>query len=276
MSVVLDRRISQAKMVPAMRLSDDTGTPIDPIELYAAAIDTSDYVQRVAPLIKTCVPAIGDLLDVGAGGGQLGHAVRQPGRNWTALEPNPNMRARLERIADGPQIIAAGWKSANVPRLSYDTVLVATLGAPQVQQPGALLARCRSWSRRAIVWVVPAQSGPRGLVFAGCLPSVWHREDETPGIDITLRNLPASAKPHTIEMVEWTFTGVIADLGVLANYLSDRLGWGSEDDRRVQMAAHLAAQAKPDPGGYRLEITRKSAILIWGRLWGNNLFGSSG
>src|SRR5262249_26328043 len=92
-SIVLDRRVGQTTVVPAMRLSDESGTPIDPIELYAAAIDISDYAARIAPVIQTCVPAIGDLLDVGAGGGQLGNAVRQPGRRWTTIEPNSNMRA---------------------------------------------------------------------------------------------------------------------------------------------------------------------------------------
>ena len=40
---------------------------IDPIELYAAGIDTSDYVSRVAPLIRRSVGEIGDLLEMPKG-----------------------------------------------------------------------------------------------------------------------------------------------------------------------------------------------------------------
>jgi hypothetical protein len=29
------------------------------------------------------------------------------------------------------------------------------------------------------------------------------------------------------------------------------------------MSAHLARQAKPDAGGYRLDIPRRSAVLVW-------------
>ena len=71
---------------------------IDPLELYASAIDTSDYVAALAPLVRRAVPEIGQLLDVGAGGGQLGAALADPARSWTAIEPSPTMRARLGRL----------------------------------------------------------------------------------------------------------------------------------------------------------------------------------
>ena len=44
-------------------------------------------------------------------------------------------------------------------------------------------------------------------------------------------------------------------------YLADRLGW--PQIRRPDMSAHLARQARPDAGGYRLDIPRKSAVLVW-------------
>ena len=81
--------------VPA---SDPAGRDIDPLELYAAAIDTSDYVTALAPLIRRAVPKIGRLLDVGAGGGQLGLAIHDPALSWTAIEPSPTMRRRFRSI----------------------------------------------------------------------------------------------------------------------------------------------------------------------------------
>jgi hypothetical protein len=236
---------------------------IDPLALYAAAIDTSDYVARLAPLVRARVSDIGDLLDVGAGGGQLGSALRDPHRQWTAIEPAASMRARLAALDRPPRVLASGWQAAD-PGLAHDTVLAATMPA-FLETPGIFLARCRAWTRRKVVWIVPAQAGPRGLCMAGCLPLAWHGEDETPGVDIVLKGLSASEQPDDIAFADWTFTAVVPDIAALATYLADRRRWPAADGRRPQMAAHLAAQVKCGPAGDRLEITRKSAVLAWGK-----------
>jgi hypothetical protein len=233
---------------------------IDPIELYAAGVDTSDYVARVAPLIRRSVGEIGDLLDIGAGGGQLGRALRATDRRWTAIEPSARMRARLARLDHCPHVLAGGWDAADVPAGAHDTVLAANIAAP-LHETSAFLSRCLAWTRRAVVWIVPAQHGPRGMCFAGCLPAEWHGEDETPGVDIVLRALTPSAQPTSIALTDWTFSGVVPDLERLASYLADRLGWPQA--RRPDLTAHLARQATRDARGWRLDIPRKSAVLVW-------------
>ena len=233
---------------------------LDPLELYASAIDTSDYVSRVSPQVCRLVPDIGKLLDVGAGGGQLGAALQDRSLPWSAIEPSPAMRARLARLHVPPHVVASPWNEAWIARQSHDTVLAATMPA-FFDHTEAFLARCRDWARRAVVWVVPAQAGPRGLCFAGCLPNEWHREDETPGIELVLKNL--ASRPDEIAFVDWTFSGVVQNLPRLASYLADRLGWPPTDERRPRLLAHLAAQAKPDAAGLRLDIARKSAVLVW-------------
>jgi hypothetical protein len=238
----------------------DAFAAVDPIEIYAAGIDTSDYVARVAPLVRQLVPQIGDLLDVGAGGGQLGRALRRPGHRWSAVEPNPAMQARLRR-ADAT-LVASGWETAAVAPAGHDTVLAATMPA-QLADTRDFLARCRVWARRQVVWVVPAQNGPRGMCFAGNLPAEWHCEDETPGVDRVLRSLPDGAQPDAAMWTEWTFSALVGDLDALARYLADRLGWPATDPRRSAMAAHLALQLKRDPAGDRLETPRRSAVLVW-------------
>jgi SAM-dependent methyltransferase len=243
---------------PAARRRD-----IDPLELYASAIDTSDYVATLAPLVRSTLPEIGQLLDVGAGGGQLGAALADPALSWTAIEPSPTMRARLGRLARPPRVVADGWEAADVPTGGHDTVLAATMPA-FFDNPEAFLARCRAWARRSVVWVVPAHAGPRGLCFAGCLPSEWHREDETPGIDIVMQGLAPSSHPHHVAFADWTFSGVVKDLARLSAYLADRLGWAACDLRRTELKHHLVARARPDVAGARLDIARKSAVLFWG------------
>ena len=236
---------------------------IDPLELYASAIDTSDYIAALAPLVRRAVPKIGRLLDVGAGGGQLGAALSDPAVPWTAIEPSAAMRTRLGRFGHPPHVIAAGWETADPPAGGHDTVLAATMPA-FFDQPEAFLSRCRAWTRRSVVWVVPAHAGPRGLCFAGCLPAEWHGEDETPGTDIVMAGLAPSSRPHHVAFTDWTFSGVVKDLDRLSAYLGDRLGWAARDLRRAELRRHLVAQARPDAAGARLDIARKSAVLFWG------------
>jgi len=242
--------------------SDPAKHDIDPLELYASAIDTSDYVSALAPLIRRAVPRIGRLLDVGAGGGQLGVAIHDPVPSWTAIEPSPTMRARLARLDQAPDIVAAGWEQADIAE-KHDTVLAATMPA-FFDHPERFLARCRDWAH-TVVWVVPAHAGPKGLCFAGCLLPEWHREDVTPGIDIVMRGLSTSSHPPHVAFADWTFTGVVPDLLALSTWLANRLGWAVSDDRREEMTAHLARQAQRQGAGYRLDIPRKSAVLVWGQ-----------
>lgn len=235
---------------------------IDPLELYASGIDTSDYVTRIAPLLRAAIPQVGDLLDIGAGGGQLGAVLRDPGAAWTAIEPAPVMQVRLRSRVPPPTLEPVGWRESALPPGCADTVLAANMPAPLVEA-NTFLKRCRSWARRNVVWLVPAQNGPRGLCLAGCLPREWHGEDETPGVDIVLRSLPKAEHPAIVARVDWTFSLVIHDLSRIAASLADRLEWTARDPRRPALREHLATQAAPITGGHRLSVPRASALLVW-------------
>ncbi|KRE08011.1 hypothetical protein ASE63_22020 [Bosea sp. Root381] len=234
---------------------------LDPLALYASAIDSSDYVARVAPLIRQLVPDIGDLVDIGAGGGQLGAALRRPGRKWTAIEPSPTMQGRLAALAHPPAVIPAGWDEPAVACEPADTVLAATMPGYFGDAP-RFHARCRQWARRRIIWVVPAQQGPKGLILAACLPREWHGEDETPGIERVLPQLGGDL-PDRSDATDWTFSLVLSELGRFATFQADRLGWAPDDSRRPALLAHLTKQAEPVPGGFRLSCHRRSAVLVW-------------
>ncbi|MDP3256199.1 hypothetical protein [Bosea sp. (in: a-proteobacteria)] len=235
--------------------------PLDPLGLYASAIDGSDYVAHVAPIIRRLVPATGDLIDIGAGGGQLGAALVDPSRRWTTIEPAPVMQARLKALPNPPALIPLGWDAPDLVCAPAATVLAATMPG-YLADPTAFLAFCRSLARRAIIWVVPAQRGPRGLILAGCLPSAWHGEDETPAIDLILPQLRGEL-PSAMAETDWTFSLVTRDLPRLARYLADRLGWSPDDRRRTDLLTYLAAQAEPVSDGLRLSVHRRSAILVW-------------
>ncbi len=234
---------------------------LDPLALYASAIDTSDYAERVAPLILSLSSEIGDLVDIGAGGGQLGAALLDPGSRWTTIEPSPVMQARLALRPERPLVIPFGWDDARVVCKPADTVLAATMPG-YFHDPLAFLARCRQWARRQVIWAVPAQSGPKGLILAACLPREWHGEDETPGIDLVLPKLGRHL-PGRMDAIDWTFSLVLPDLPAFASFQADRLGWAPGDPRRAELLDHLGKQAVPTDGGLRLSCHRRSAILVW-------------
>lgn len=234
----------------------------DPLELYASGIDRSDYVERVLPLLHAAVAEPGDLLDIGAGGGQLGLAYRAAGQAWVALEPSPTMCRRLDRIPSPPRIVASGWQEADLARASFDTVLAANMAGP-LNDPETFLARCRAWARANVVWLVPAQNGPRGLCLAGCLPAEWHGEDETPGVEIVLRQLPEHDRPRVVGKADWSFRLDVASIPAIAAYLADRLDWGAGDARRPALRDHLASATTPVADGFRLIVPRASAVLAW-------------
>ncbi|MDC7785887.1 hypothetical protein PQJ75_14780 [Rhodoplanes sp. TEM] len=236
--------------------------PIDPLGLYAAGIDASDYVARVAPVVRRHVPAIGDLLDLGAGGGQLGGALRDPAAAWTAVEPAAVMRARLAAIENGPAVQPCDWQDATLAERGCDTVLAANMPAT-LTTPADFLGRCRAWARRTIVWIVPAQHGPRGLCLAACLPPEWHGEDVTPGVDLVLAGLGPDRRPDVIEHVSWTFRLPVDDLGAVATHLADRLGFPPDDPRRPALLARLDEQLIHGPRGARLQVEKVSAVLVW-------------
>src|SRR5258708_19680009 len=101
--------------VSALSSSAGRRRDIDPLELYASAIDTSDYVDRVAPVVRRLLPEIGELLDVGAGGGQLGAALQDRTLPWTAIEPSPAMQARLATLNTPPPILPSRCRAPYLP-----------------------------------------------------------------------------------------------------------------------------------------------------------------
>ena len=77
-------------------------------------------------------------------------------------------------------------------------------------------------------------------------PREWHGEDETPGIDIVMAGLAPSSRPHDVAFADWTFSGVVKDLGRLSAYLADRLGWAARD-RRAAPSSSAISSPRPGP-----------------------------
>jgi len=237
--------------------------PLDSMAIYAEGIDTSDYVVKVTPIIQSKLGCIGDLLDVGAGGGQLGAALATSHKRWVAIEPDAYMGRRLATYASCSKVIASGWEQVTgLANNSFDTVLAANMIAPQAAA-SQFLAFCRSYSKHAIVWIVPSQRGPKKICLTGCLLTKWLPDETETGYERVMSQLVESEYPSYTQAVDWTFTYITKDLVQLTNHLANNLGWDAADPRRAEAYQHLLQQAEPHQLSYVLKEPKQSTMLVW-------------
>lgn len=237
--------------------------PISSMSIYADGIDASDYVMKIAPAIRELVAETGDLLDVGAGAGQLGNALSNKQKQWVAIEPDAYMADRLSSYPHCTQVIMSGWEEVTeLTHHTFDTVLAANMIAPQAAAVD-FLKRCREWTRNTIVWIVPSQRGPKKICLTGCLLNKWLAEEQQTGYERVISQLAKADYPSHTLAVDWTFSYMAEDVDKVAAHLANQLGWELSDSRRGEMRDHLYQQAIKQPSGYLLKEPKQSSILIW-------------
>lgn len=233
---------------------------------YARALDRSDYGAAVETALGGAAPA--SLLDIGAG---AGHPVASwlPARSmWTALEPNRYLRARLGRLGadEGRPLRALDATWQDLPQLGlprHDWAWAANIGAT-LTHPRALLAMMRGLARQRVVWLVPAQRGPRSWCLAGALPAALHGESERPGVEVVLDGLGAGQAPHAMVHLPWQFRAAFPSLDAAITHCTERLALTPDAPCRAAIAEHLAATAEALPcGSVELVAPKHAALLIW-------------
>lgn len=233
---------------------------------YATALDHSDYGQAVARALDGDAP--GSLLDIGGGAGHPVASWLPPASDWTALEPNRYLRARLGRLGRREhralRAHSAPWEA--LPRLGlprHDWAWAANIGATQTQ-PLALLEAMRGLARRRVLWLVPAQRGPRRWCLSGALPAHLHGESESPAVDQVLAALGEAHAPQRILTAAWTFRARFADLDAAVAHCAMQLALPPGSACRAAIADFLALTATALPsGGVEIAAPKLSAILIW-------------
>jgi len=233
---------------------------------YARTLDRSDYGAAIAGVLSGAAPA--SLLDIGAGAGHPVASWLPASSVWTALEPNRYLRARLGRLGRAEarplRALNATWQA--LPQLApprHDWSWAANIGAT-LTHPRALLAMMRGLARERVVWLVPAQRGPRRWCLAGALPAALHGESETPGLERVLEALGAAQAPDAVLHASWSFRAAFASLEAGIDHCAERLALAPDARCRSAIAEHLAATATPLPGGgVELVAPKHSALLIW-------------
>lgn len=198
------------------------------------AIDLSDYINGVAPFIQHAVGEVGDLLDIGAGNGQLGLALYTQCRHWVAIEPDPFMCNLLSSGLRCSQIIAGSWHEVHhLIGRSFDTVLAAHLPIP-LTDANHFLQRCRHWTRDTIVWLVSAET-------------------------TLLDQLPAADQPDIVHTIDWSLTCRMTDLKDFTRQQAHQLGV-NESENLLDWVQHHARQ---QDDGWQLVLPQRSTVLIW-------------
>ncbi|HHJ4328428.1 TPA: hypothetical protein ACQJWO_005745, partial [Klebsiella pneumoniae] len=129
-------------------------------------------------------------------------------------------------------------------------------------QARALLERARPLARRALVWNLPAQQGPRSYCLSGFLPATLHRSDTTPGYLLTLAELGTALQPDAVHFTDWSFSSRFARREDARAHFLDKLG-PLDDQRLRQLDRHLERHLQPHAGGWLACAAKRAASLIW-------------
>ena len=234
---------------------------------YAKHLAASNYLDRVGAQLQQLLGPCNDLLDIGAGSGLLGHALVQGGERWTALEPNAYMRRCIGALAEQTAhlnlyLYPNLWQ--DIPRIQLDPAdIVLCANIPVADgQARQLLANVRPLARRALVWNVPAQEGPRTYCLSGFLPASLHRSDTTPGYQLTLEELGAQLRPDAIHFTEWQFSTLFTSYADALAHFQEKLGQ-LDSVRLGQLHQHLEKHLQKVAGGWLASAPKCAASLVW-------------
>lgn len=232
---------------------------------YAQTIESSDYVERLAPLLG---PRWDDFLDIGAGSGALGGRLANAGSRWQAVEPQPTMQALLEQ--QRPRLATRGvtlallpctWQDLSAPVRAVQ-LLAANLGATHHEAGEFFDAMTGRW-QDAMHWVVAAQAGPSTFCLAGFLPPELHGADTRPAFEHSLQQLGPGRAPDDIRFADWQCRFVFADLPAAQAHFLDRLALATDTAKALEVCRFVARHASLTASGVEISCTKRSAVMAW-------------
>lgn len=233
---------------------------------FAEQLAQSDYVAEVGGALRDLLGPLASLADVGAGSGILGLSLLRPGAEWIAYEPNAFMRGLIAAAARPDLRLTLRetcWQALEGEAAGLAEVALCANIPGTTGQAAALYEATRRLARRALVWVVSAQAGPRTFCLSGFLPDELHGLDTTPGYRLTLEELGVARAPCALRLVDWTFTARFASRAAARQHFVRKLGIGRDPDRLRRLDRHLDEALRPEGGQWRAEAPKRSALLLW-------------
>lgn len=235
------------------------------VSFYLNAIRLSDYEQRVGGHLRGLVGPTSSLLDIGAGSGSPGAALLAPRATWTTLEPNKLLADYLARRPERPSVHTQRWQALDSLELQpHELVLAANMPGP-LDDPERFLDTLTPFVTRAVIWVVPAQRGPKRYCLADFLPSQLHGEDCLPAVNQVLKQLPSGKQPDVVQEVDWTFTGRFPHQRAAQTHFEERFNPSGCQQASKTIRERLEALTGAADGSVDISVPKRSACLIWRR-----------
>ncbi len=232
---------------------------------YAETIAQSSYAKNVAPLLGA---ALCDVLDIGAGSGELTRRALAFGAHWAAVEPNAAMQERLSAMRNQLQlqrirltVHTDSWQSL-ASGVSAKTVLAANLGATH-QDAAVFFDAMRPRATEHMLWVVPAQAGPSTFCLAGFLPLYLHGADTQPAVDRCIADLGSERAPDSVSFADWRYQVSFASTHAAQAHFLDRLGLDRASSRGQEVADFVAHNLRRKSAGLVASCQKRSAVLRW-------------
>jgi hypothetical protein len=234
-------------------------------DFYAHTMAESGYADAVVPLMGA---PFTEVLDIGAGSGELTRRALADRAVWRAVEPNAAMQRHLMGHAPslaerGIEVILHPQAWQHLPHtLTAATVLAANLGATH-HQAAEFFDAMQPRAQRNMIWVVAAQNGPSTFCAAGFLPPELHRADMTPAVDRCVMDLGRHRQPHSIEYADWEYRVEFSDVAQAQHYFLQRLALDQQGSLGQALQRFVADHVKTSSLGVVASCRKRSAVMRW-------------
>ncbi|WP_430009778.1 hypothetical protein [Methylophaga lonarensis] len=234
---------------------------------YLKGIEQSDYAEKLGNTLLELVGKQAQLLDIGAGAGTVSRRILENNAQWTAIEPNAFLADYLTAHQSiwpfQLNVIQQSWQQTASDDLAvHDASLAANTSGP-LSETRDFWHWQRQQTKRLMIWIVPAQSGPRGKCLSGFLPASLHGEVMGSPIHEILDALGDDCQPNQLVTVDWTFQQSFADFHSADSYFQQVFNPAADPEKASALTAYLTSKLQPDGDALLAKAAKKSAVLIW-------------
>ncbi len=234
---------------------------------YLKGIEQSDYAEKLGNTLLESIGKQTQLLDIGAGAGTVSRRILENNAQWTAIEPNAFLADYLTAHQSiwpfQLNVIQQSWQQTATDDLAvHDASLAANTSGP-LSETRDFWHWQRQQTKRLMIWIVPAQSGPRGKCLSGFLPVSLHGESTGSPVREILDALGDNYQPDQLVTVDWTFQQSFADFHSANSYFQQVFNPAADPEKASALTAYLTSKLQPNGDALLAKAAKKSAVLIW-------------
>ncbi|THK42158.1 hypothetical protein E8Q33_05085 [Methylophaga sp. SB9B] len=234
---------------------------------YLKGIEQSDYAEKVGASLLEAIGIQTNLLDIGAGVGSISRRILADHALWTAIEPNHFLASYLTSHAEKwpyqLSVMQSSWQRLTANEIKpHKTSLAANTSGP-VYDTKSFWHWQRNYTTDLMIWIVPAQDGPRGKCLSGFLSPELHGEAVGSSLETIVDELDESMQPHQIFTVDWTFRQDFSTPEEANQYFQHNFNTTADPEKAQAISNYLTLHLKQEGKQFFASAAKKSAVLIW-------------